>query len=125
MSDISNRQFNGDTVSELSLTKSTQRDLIQELFGKPNVNKIIDRIEAELGRPTATVKVKVKYHNRIFNLNLEEDIQLMNELLNEPERFTIIMWKDTWTVHGEFKVFVIYAETLKPEVKKGTDENQL
>ena len=34
----------------------------------------------------------------------------MNELLNDKDKFEIILWKDTWTVHGDFKVFVIYAE---------------
>lgn len=99
-------------LSDLPVSKSQRRErnLQKELFGTRDPDKIIDEFERQLGYPKKDEKPNYKYKNRIFNANHDVDQELMNELLNDKDKFEIILWKDTWTVHGDFKVFVIYAE---------------
>jgi hypothetical protein len=113
-----------DTVSDLKISKiKKDRDLENELFGKKGIQEKIDALEESLGFGKGE-KIKsrnLKFHHKLLNPSHDEDEQLLNELLNDKYRFNIIMWKDTWTVHGEYKVFVIYSEDL--DVKKEEDKN--
>jgi len=102
-------------LSELPISKR-DRNIEQELFGKKAVDKIIDKYEQELGYPQKQKKEVYKYKNRIFSPSHSVDESLLNELLNDDgSKYKIIFWKDTWTVHGDFKIFVIYSEVV-PDV---------
>lgn len=111
-----------DSVSDLPLRKKPVKNLEEELFGKKGVKEVIDEFEKAQGftgnKPTAPTKLK--YYNKVFNVNRDDDRTLLNTLLNDTAsgRFSIIMWEKNWTVHGDFKLFVIYSENLdfkKPE----------
>jgi len=119
-----------DQVSELSIDAfpaPTDRDLEQELFGKKGVKEAIDAYENELGfgKNQRDKKVNRRVYNRIFSPDDDDERKLLDELLNDQERFQIIMMKDTWTVHGNYKVFVIYSENLDAKKdKKETDSDE-
>lgn len=112
-----------DKVSELTLNKRKNkgnkkgdRDLKKELFGKKDVNAEIDAYESMLGYPAKKPsEEKVQYKNKIFTPNRDGDSELLNELMNSKDKYRILMWKDTWTAMGDYKVFVIYTENLESE----------
>ncbi len=122
-----------DKVSDISLVKpkagkgaknKPERNLKKELFGKKDVNEVIDAYENSLGYPKKQKQdVNLKYKNKIFTANNAEDTELLNELMNSKDRYTIVMWKDTWTVHGDYKVFIIYAENT--DSKELTEPSEL
>jgi hypothetical protein len=80
------------------------RDLEAELFpNKRGPKEIIDEYEKEiLGVRPKEKPINEKIYNKVFNLGDEHDEKLVNELLNDKKRFRILMWKDTWTVHGHY-----------------------
>lgn len=116
-------EINASTIPEPT------RDLEQELFGKKGIKEVIDVFEQEmgLGKPRET-KQNLKYYNRIFCPSADEDQELLNELLNDKDRYRIIMWDKTWTVHGDYRVFVVYSENLdvkkKDEPSEEEEENE-
>lgn len=93
------------------------RDLEYELFGKKGLKSALDNLEQELGYGKSKAVPKFKIYNKVFSANDDEDRELMNDLFNDP-KFNIIRWEQTWTVHGDFKVFIIYSENL--DLKKTT-----
>lgn len=100
------------------------RDIEAELFpSKRGPKEVIDEYEREvLGVKPKERPVNEKIYNKVFNLGDEHDEKLVNELLNDKKRFRIIMWKDTWTVHGHYMVFCIYAENVDERPKKQTEK---
>lgn len=100
-------------ASPIGEVNPQEKDLEQQLFGKKGVKEFIDQFERETGIvPKKPDKQTVKYNNRVFSPTNEEDRKLLNELLNDRDRFGITMWKDSWTVHGDYRVFVLYYEIL-------------
>lgn len=98
-------------VSDIALDLNKPvRDVEAELFQKKVPKEDIDRLEQQLGLSPVIVKLDVKYKNILLNLADEEDKALLNELMNEKEKYNIILWKDSWTQKGDYKLFVIYTE---------------
>lgn len=110
----------GDIVSDLPRSNEIERDLEKELFGKKDFqSNVIDAYEQMLGyKDKPAKKTNVKFKSRIFSPGKESEQELLNQLLNDKEKFNIVMWKDTWTAHGDFKVFIIYSENLEPKEKE-------
>ena len=94
------------------------RDLEAELFNRRTVKDLVTNLEKELGlNPSGNKKAAVKRHAVILSPNKDEDQQQLETILNDDAKFRIVMWKDSWTVHGDFKLFLIYEEFL--DTKKG------
>ena len=98
------------------------RDIEKELFGKKGVDEVIDSFERDVMgfKPKNAKPINERFYNRIFAVDDDTDRKLLNDLLNDGKRFRIIMWKDTWTVHGQYRVFCIYGENLdaRPETNE-------
>ena len=101
-------------VSDLPKLKGGKkaRDLVDELFSMKNPNQIIDEYEKKMGYPQKQEKIKVKFKNRVFTPTHADDQELLNELINDEDKYKIVMWKETWTVHGDYKIFIIYSERV-------------
>lgn len=116
-----------DQISEItdSSIPAPIRDLENELFGKKGQEKIVDAFEKELGfGGRKEVVVNEKIYNRIFCPNVDEDQKLLNTLLNDKTKFRIIMWKDTWTAHGDYRIFIVYSENLDAKASKKKDKEE-
>jgi hypothetical protein len=100
-------------------TNKKERNLSEELHKKNWQTQTIDNFEKALGVTPVQKKNKLKYKTRVFSPDYEKDAALMNELMNHP-KYAVVYWKDTWTVEGLYKAFVIYSENLdyiEPEQK--------
>jgi disulfide oxidoreductase YuzD len=90
-----------------------ERDLAAELFNKRSIKDVVANIEKELGlNPQAKKAKNVKRHNVIVSPSRDQDAELLDKILNNDDIYRIIMWKDTWTVHGDYRIFLIYEEQL-------------
>ena len=87
------------------------RNLAGELYKKNWQATTIDSFEKSIGIVPKQQKLNLKYKSRVFSPDYDKDAELLNELMNHP-KFTIIYWKDNWTVEGLYKVFAIYSENL-------------
>ena len=115
-----------EQLSDLATSdfKEPSRDLENELFGKKGLKAGLDALEHELGYATKAPVSKTKVYNKIFTPAAEDDQALLNELLNDP-KFQIVKWVDSWTAHGDYRVFVIYTENIdlrKNKSKEDTDD---
>lgn len=111
-------------ITNSSIPELSDRDLEKELFATKGVTEIIDALEQVKGHGVKTKKVEARVYNKIFCPNTPEDARLLNQLLNDKE-FEIVMWKDTWTAHGDFRIFIIYKENLEfKKLKKEDDEDE-
>lgn len=86
-----------------------ERNLANELYKRSSPEKTIDDFEKALGIARPKHKANLQYKNRVFSPDDENDVTLLNELMNNP-KYSILYWKDNWTVNGTYKVFAIYAE---------------
>lgn len=101
-------------ISDKPISKKKKtRNLESELFGDKTPTELVDAFEQQLGYPTPEKKETVRYKTKLFNINHELDKELLGQLLNDKDRYSIVMWKDTWTVHGDFKIFVIYSDKVE------------
>lgn len=115
---MAKKKFGGEdfltfsNVSDIrSNLQSEDRNLAGELYKKNWQEKTIDNFEKTLGIAPKTAKPKLSYKTRVFSPDYEKDAALLNELMNHP-KYSIIYWKDNWTVEGLYKSFVIYSENL-------------
>jgi len=108
-----------DELSEIQASSIREpRDLEAELFNKRTVKDLVTSFERELGLIPANKKGKnIKRHACTLSPSKDQDSDTLDMLLNDDAKYRVVMWKDTWTVHGEFRVFVIYEELL--DDKKG------
>jgi hypothetical protein len=88
-----------------------ERNLGDELYKKNWQSQTIDSFEKSLGVRPKISKANLKYKSRIFSPDYDKDATLLNELMNHP-KYSILYWKDNWTVEGLYKVFAIYSENL-------------
>jgi len=103
--------FAGASESRGAITNKTDRDLAAELYKKNWQSNSIDSFEKSNGIVPRTEKPNLRYKNRVFTPGYDEDSKLLNDLMNNP-KFSIIYSKDNWTVDGQYKMFVIYAENM-------------
>ena len=104
-----------DGMSDLSPSDlPPERDLESELFNKRSIRDLVTNIERELGLNPGGKKGKnVKRHNRIIAPGRDEDAEILTQILNDDAKYRILLWKDTWTVHGDYRIFLIYEEQLE------------
>ena len=106
--------FNTFTNTVPNLEKEPKRQLEDELFKKNWQKTVVDTFEKNLGLPdktTTQTKKNVLIKNKTFQLEFDKDQILLNELMNSP-RYHIILWKDTWTMDGNYRIFAIYEDNL-------------
>lgn len=95
------------------------RDLEAELFNKRTIKDLVTNLEQELGlSPGKKNSVIKKRHAVVLAPSREEDGAKLSLILNDDKTYNIVMWKDTWTVHGDYRVFLIYEEFLDDKGKK-------
>lgn len=100
------------SVSDIRANTSPQdRNLGEELYKKNWQAQQIDAFEKNLGIRPKVAKANLKYKSRVFSPDFEKDALLLTELMNHP-KYTIMYWKDNWTVEGLYKVFAIYSENM-------------
>lgn len=96
-----------------------ERDLEAELFNRRTVKDMMTSFERELGlAPAKKTKAAIRRHSEILAPGREEDGAKLNTILNDDAKYRIIMWKDTWTVHGDYRVFLIYEEAIDDKKAK-------
>lgn len=95
-----------------------ERNLEAELFNKRSVRDLITNVERELGLNPGKKSKKVKRHACTLAPNREDDGAKLNKIINDDATYRILMWKDTWTVHGDYRVFLIYEEQLEEKKTK-------
>ncbi|RTL07619.1 hypothetical protein EKK58_00160 [Candidatus Dependentiae bacterium] len=95
-----------------------ERDLESELFNKRSIRDLVTNMERELGLTPGKKGKKVKRHSRIIAPGRDEDAEVLNGILNDDSKYRILMWKDTWTVHGDYRIFLIYEEQLEDKKTK-------
>ena len=110
--------FAGSSDFKEELSKE-DRNLASELYKKNWQTETIDQFEKVMGFVPKTKKPNLKFKNRVFDLDYDKDTTLLGEIMNHP-KYSIIYWKDNWTMEGKYKAFIIYSENLDyktPEVK--------
>lgn len=87
---------------------ATEDEIRAQVFGDRSIGAKIASIEQSLG---VTPKAKkYKYMNALLSMNNKEDSDLLNLLLNDREKYNVVGVEKTWTVEGDFRMFVIYTE---------------
>lgn len=95
------------------------RDLESELFNKKSIRDMVVSFEAELGiNPGKKNKKSIKRHAEVLAPGKDDDAIKLSSILNEDEKYRVLMWKDTWTVHGDYRVFLVYEEQLEEKKDK-------
>lgn len=116
-----------ESVSDLKITKHTERSLRDELFNKFDPKEVVDAYEAQLGiRKQVNESGKKQKHrvkNIILNLGTEEDKTLMNKLFNDS-KYKVIYFRDNWTVHGDYKAFVMYTEAVDEDAEENEEDTE-
>ncbi len=105
------------------LKRENNRSLVDELYKKNWQKTTIDNFEKSMGygpKP-ASPESDVIFDNKLFEMEYDKDKKIFNELMNNPE-YKIIFMKDSWTVDGKFRIFVIYSKKIKDKEKEPTDE---
>ena len=104
----------GSSAADLGITRS--RNIRSEVNNKSfDPEEVISAFEAAKG---IAPRQRTKFSNYLFkNIVLdpeqEKDREMLDTLLNDP-RYIIQMYKDNWTVHGTYRLFLIYGN-LKEE----------
>lgn len=112
----------GTSASDLLLGTEKKRNIKNEVSNKGfDPEAVIDAYEVAKGikkRPTVTASDYL-FKNIILDPEQQKDQDMLNELMNN-KKYTIALWKDTWTPQGNFRVFIIYG--TKQEPKKNDDK---
>jgi hypothetical protein len=103
------------------LATDSKRNIRNEVSNKAfDPEAVIDAYELAKGikkRPRSEDLSDLVFKNIILDPEQQRDQDMLNELMNN-KKYTIAMWKDTWTTQGSFRVFVIYGTRKEPEEKK-------
>ncbi len=118
----SNTSYDSSTFDTLSDLRSgdvpVERDLEAELFNKRSLRDMVTNMEKELGISPGKKAKKARRHAEILAPGRESDGEKLSQILNDDLKYRIIMWKDTWTVHGDYRVFLVYEEQLEDQKVK-------
>lgn len=98
------------------------RDLEAELFNKKSIREMVTNFERELGLNPGKKGKNTKRHALILSPAKEDDSEKLAVILNDDAKYRIMMWKDTWTVHGDYRIFLIYEEIIDEKKRKTPDE---
>jgi hypothetical protein len=110
----------GSSASDL-LVSSKTRNVRNEVTNKGfDPEAVIDAFEQAKGikrRSRNTGMSEYVFKNTILDPEQQRDQDMLNELMNN-KKYIIALWKDTWTVQGSFRVFIIYGTKKEAEEKK-------
>lgn len=93
------------------------RDLESELFNRKTIKEMVTNFEKELGINPGKKTKNSKKHAEVLSPSKDSDSEKLSNILNDDAKYRIVMWKDTWTAHGDYRVFLIYEETLEDKKK--------
>lgn len=114
-----------DRLSDIPASSIREpQDIMATLFNKKTIGEALDNIDSHLGISRGGKKTpNVVMRNAILCPAKDADREQLNALFNNP-KYAPVLWKDTWTAHGDFRIFVMYQETLdtKPVVRKEQEE---
>lgn len=87
-----------------------KRSIPQELGAKNWQQEKVDQFEKLMGISAAKKKAEnLVYKTKTFNTEFDKDNKELTELFNSP-KYAIVYWNHTWTVSGDFKIFVVYSD---------------
>jgi hypothetical protein len=102
----------GSSAHDAFASSSKKRNIRNEVTNKgfdPSV--IIDAYEQSRGIRTNRTKNELenyKFKNIILDPEKQKDQDMLNELMNN-KKYLIVLWKDTWTQQGSYRVFIVYG----------------
>jgi hypothetical protein len=101
-------------------SSAKKRNIKTEISNKGfDPEAVIDAYEQAKGikkRSQAVNMSEYEIKNIILDPEQQRDQDMLNELMNN-KKYLIIMWKDTWTTQGSFRVFIIYGSKKEEEKK--------
>ena len=111
-------------LSDIPLEPKEEEDPSEQLFKNFSPKTIIDSFEKQLGfKQKETPAPKVKYKHVMLSPGVnDDDSELLDQLMNDPELYTIASKSQHWTVRGEYKLFIEYMVNL--DVKKAREEKK-
>jgi len=111
----------GASANDLMASGGRKRNVRSEITNKgfdPEV--VIDAFEEAKGikrRAKTTDMADYVFKNIVLDPEKQMDQDMLNELMNN-KKYMIALWKDTWTQHGNFRVFVVYGTKKEKEEKQ-------
>jgi hypothetical protein len=102
----------GASANDLMTSGNKKRNVRSEITNKgfdPEI--VIDAFEQAKGikrRPKVQEMTDYTFKNIVLDPEKQMDQDMLNELMNN-KKYVIALWKDTWTQHGNFRVFVVYG----------------
>ncbi len=99
----------------------TDRKLADELMSKFDPTAVVDAYEESIGLKPKGANKAPKYFYRPTILEPEQpaDKEKLTNLMNDP-KYKIIVYKDSFSVRGDYKVFIIYGELVDETKPKET-----
>lgn len=112
----------GASANDLFSSTTKKRNIRSEITNKGfDPEAVIDAFEQAKGikrRTAANDMSSYEFKNIILDPEKQMDQDMLNELMNS-KKYIIALWKDTWTMHGSFRVFIVYGtKKEKEEAKK-------
>ena len=109
---IETEHFNfGTSAADVRISKGGVRNLRNEITNKGfEPEAVIDAFEAAKGiKPRKRTDAHdYTFKNIILDPEQQKDQDMLNTLMND-KNYVIALWKDTWTMQGSYRVFVIYG----------------
>jgi hypothetical protein len=108
----------GASANDLMTSGNKKRNIRSEITNKgfdPEI--VIDAFEQAKGikrRPKVSEMTDYTFKNIVLDPEKQMDQDMLNELMNN-KKYIIALWKDTWTQHGNFRVFVVYGTKKEKE----------
>lgn len=108
----------GASAEDLSTAAGKRRNVRSEITNKgfdPEV--VIDAFEQAKGIKRSSKAADMSayvFKNIVLDPEKQMDQDMLNELMNN-KKYMIALWKDTWTQHGSFRVFVVYGTKKEKE----------
>jgi len=107
----------GASAPDLMTSANKKRNVRNEITKGFDPEVVIDAFEQAKGikrRPKTTEMTDYVFKNIVLDPEKQMDQDLLNELMNN-KKYMIALWKDTWTQHGNFRVFVVYGTKKEKE----------
>jgi len=101
-------------------TLRRDRNIRAEVTNKEfDPNKVIDAYEQSRGiKPRPTVdKNNFEFKSIVLDPEQDKDRDMLDMLLND-DKYVISLYKDNWTHHGSYRVFIIYGKRKEKETSQ-------
>lgn len=107
----------GSSIADV-LISGTKRNIRNEVSNKGfDPEAVIDAFETAKGikkRSKPIEAFELTFKNIVLDPEQQREQDMLNELMNN-KKYTIVLWKDTWTPQGSFRVFIIYGQKKEEE----------